>query len=184
MNIELDTSTVKSIIDDIIGCANMTVETIKDVIRNDEDTNAEDMDRLIQEIVNEKTTDVKVKFAILTGKFHEAKGKQLANIAEQDKEARQAQTVRHKEQLKNVSTNLKKEIAALKKRINELEKSRPLVPPSSSSSSSSSSSAVGRPRKIAKKTQATGNLISSRTRTRSNLEEEEEEEDGNASNDY
>ena len=67
------------------------------------------------------------------------------------------------------------------KKIKELEKSRPLLlPPSSFSSSSSSSTAVGRPRKIAKKT---GNSISSRTRTRSNLEEEEEE-DGNVSDDY
>ena len=121
--IELDTSTVKSIIDDIIECANLTVETIKETIRNEEEANEEDMDLLIQEIVNEKTT----------------------------------------------------------KKIKELEKSRPLLlPPSSFSSSSSSSTAVGRPRKIAKKT---GNSISSRTRTRSNLEEEEEE-DGNVSDDY
>ena len=142
------------------------------------------MDVLIQEIVERKTAEIETKFAQLTGKFRNAKSKQLANIASQDKEARKVLTVRHKEQmtyvvgfLKADIDNLNKEISALKRKIKQLEKS-------SSSSSSSSSSAVGRPRKIAKKTQATDDLISSRTRTRSNLEEEEEEEDGNASNDY
>ena len=64
---------------------------------------------------------MKVKFVELTSKFHDAKNRQLANIAAQDKEARAVQTVRHKEQMKNVSAGLKKEIATLKRKIKELE---------------------------------------------------------------
>ena len=59
----------------------------------------------------------KVKFVELTNKFNDTKNRQLANIAAQDKEARTVQTIRHKEQMKNATGVLKKEVAKLKKRI-------------------------------------------------------------------
>jgi hypothetical protein len=172
--LELDTSTVKSNINDIIECSGSVAKIIRDTMRTEE-ASEENMELIIQEIVNE------YKFVELTNKFNDTKNRQLANIAAQDKEARTVQTIRHKEQMK-------KEVAKLKKRIKELEKPPPPPPPptssSSPSSSTSSSSSVERPRKIAKKAQPkkTGeDLISSRTRTRSNVEEEE---DGNVSEDY
>jgi hypothetical protein len=48
------------------------------------------MELIIQEIVDQKTVDVKMKFVALTGKINDTKNKQLANIAKQDKDARAA----------------------------------------------------------------------------------------------
>ena len=58
------------------------------------------MELIIQEIVDQKTVDVKMKFVALTGKINDTKNRQLANIAKQDKDARAVQTIRHKEQMK------------------------------------------------------------------------------------
>ena len=83
MSTELDTSTVKSIIDDIIDSSESVAKTIKESMSSD--VSEENMDLLIQEIVERKTVEIKAKFALLTGKFRDAKSRQLANIATQDK---------------------------------------------------------------------------------------------------
>ena len=101
MSTELDTSTVKSIIDDIIDSSESVAKTIKESMSSD--VSEENMDLLIQEIVERKTVEIKAKFALLTGKFRDAKSRQLANIATQDKEARKVLTVRHKEQMTYVT---------------------------------------------------------------------------------
>ena len=65
--LELDTSTVKSIINDIVECSDSVAKIIKETMQSS-DVTEENMGLIIQEIVSEKTTDVKVKFVEVSKK--------------------------------------------------------------------------------------------------------------------